>query len=85
MLSLFSGIAGSILGVLGLFILRLSSIKFTNKLLISIFGGQILYPAISFQVMFQSIIISVCIGITAWIYPVQLALKIQPIQAINTE
>jgi putative ABC transport system permease protein len=50
-----------------------------------IFGGKVLYPVISVSSVTISLIVIILIGIVASLYPVSVALKIQPVKAIQTD
>jgi putative ABC transport system permease protein len=79
------GIIGSAaaLGIIG--ILHIIGIPATNTFLTVLFAGPELKPVASAVSMFGGLIIVSIIGLVAHIYPVSVALRIQPIRAIQTE
>lgn len=71
------------LGIIG--ILHLIGVPATNTFLTILFAGPELKPVPSVISVIGSLVIVSAIGILAHIYPVSVALKIQPIKAIQTE
>lgn len=57
--------------------------ELTNPLLVSLFGGNSIHPLITPGSIFSHMFTALVIGCLAWIYPVSLAMKIQPITAMN--
>jgi ABC-type lipoprotein release transport system permease subunit len=82
-LTILAGIGGVLLGSGVVLLLSKAPIHFTNQILILLFGGDSLQPAISGSNVAVSLIASVILGAFAWIYPVRLALRIQPVRAIH--
>lgn len=76
------GVATS-LGIIG--IMHMIGIPATNTFLRVLFAGPELKPVASVLSVIGSLIIVSSIGILAHLYPVSVALKIQPIKAIQTE
>lgn len=58
-------------------------IRITNPLLISLFGGDLIRPVISLRSALIHLGMAAFVGALAWIYPVSLAMKIQPVSAMN--
>jgi putative ABC transport system permease protein len=85
MISAVFGLIGIILGSLILFILGATGISAPNMFFEMIFGGKVLYPVISMGTILQSIFIIFLIGIISSLYPVAVALKIQPVTAIQSK
>jgi putative ABC transport system permease protein len=71
------------LGIIG--ILHLIGVPATNTFLTILFAGPELKPVASVISVIGSLVIVSAIGILAHLYPVSVALKIQPIKAIQTE
>jgi len=71
------------LGVIG--VLHLIGVPATNTFLTILFAGPELKPVASAISVIGSLVIVSVIGILAHLYPVSVALKIQPIKAIQTE
>ncbi len=83
MISLVFGFIGVVLGGLVLWILNLKGIPAPNIFFEIIFGGKILHPVLSFASIIVSVVVVVVIGVVASLYPVTIALKIQPVQAMQ--
>jgi len=79
------GIIGIILGTAVIQLLGVLEIKATNMLLNALFGGPVFKPRLSIGSIFLSLGLVVLIGIVSHLYPMRVALKIQPIQAIQSE
>ena len=79
------GIAGIILGAVLIQLLGALEIQATNMLLNALFGGPVFKPQLSIGSIFLSLGVVVLIGIVSYLYPLRVALKIQPIQAIQNE
>jgi len=82
-ITLGGAILGIFLGSFGSMIIKYSGIQLTNDLFISLFGGSSLKPVITFGGVVSHLFIAVVLGSLAWIYPVSLAMKIQPVTAMN--
>ncbi|TVR54919.1 MAG: FtsX-like permease family protein [Spirochaetaceae bacterium] len=76
------GIAAS-LATIG--ILNMIGIPATNPFLTVLFAGPVLRPVLSITAVVFSILIVTGIAILSHVYPVSVALKVQPIKAIQTE
>ena len=83
MVSVIFGIIGIALGGLVLLILYLKGIPATNIFFQILFGGKVLHPMMSVQSLVLSLVVTATIGIFASLYPVSVALKIQPVQAMQ--
>lgn len=79
------GIIGIILGILFILILGVLNIQASNDFLKILFAGPVLKPIISPMSILYAFIVVIMIGIISHIYPVLIALKIQPVKAIQTE
>ncbi len=83
MVSLIFGIIGIILGALILVILGSRGIVAPNMFFQILFGGKILHPVLSGSSVVLSLIVVTLIGIIASLYPVAIALRIQPVKAMQ--
>lgn len=83
-ISMVFGAIGVLLGVILIFILNKVGISFRGNILLeAIFAGEELYPVTSFKTIFNGFVISFFIGIISSLYPVSVALRINPIKAIQ--
>ena len=73
-------LAGLVLGILGL-----SGLRAPNSFFELLFGGRVFHPSISVASIVTALAVVVLIGIVSSLYPVLVALKIQPVKAIQTE
>lgn len=80
-----AAIAGLLISVLLVSFFGNVGFKLDNPLLASLFGSAVLRPVVSPASMVLHFFGALAAGSLAWIYPVSLALKIQPIHAIQTE
>ena len=83
LLTLGAGILGIVTGVFLAFLLGRTGISVSNPLLVSLFGGVTIQPAISFSNVLFHACIALLVGALAWIYPVALAIRVQPLAAMN--
>ncbi|GAB1484364.1 hypothetical protein MASR2M78_31820 [Treponema sp.] len=81
-LTLASALVGVLIGVLATLALKKHGLPLDNPLLISLFGGNILRPVITLSSIGVHLVGAALIGSLAWIYPVSIALKIQPVSAM---
>ncbi|HTZ52943.1 MAG TPA: FtsX-like permease family protein, partial [Spirochaetia bacterium] len=82
-LTLISGVAGMLAGFVLVAVLDHVPLKLTNQILVLLFGGTSLHPGISAWNALVSVLAALVLGLVAWIYPVRLALRIQPVRAIH--
>ncbi|MFP4363034.1 MAG: ABC transporter permease [Spirochaetia bacterium] len=84
-ISVVFGVIGIILGwgILGL--LNLIRIEATNPFMTIIFGGPVLAPAITLSPVITAAFIILFVGLISSLYPVAVALKVDPIKAIQAE
>jgi len=75
-----AGIASIIVGIL-----NIAGIPATNVFLRILFAGDALRPEISIVSIISSVVIATLAGLLAHVYPVAVALRIQPIKAIQSE
>jgi len=84
-ISILFGLVGMIAGIIILLIVGLIGFEATNAFLEILFAGPVLKPVFSVFSVFGSWIIVIIIGMIANIYPLRLALKVQPIKAMMSE
>ena len=75
--------AGIILGAAVSFLVSKNGIVLKNDLLITLFGGELIKPLLSFKAVFLHLFIAAVVGSIAWIYPVSIAMKIQPVEIMG--
>jgi putative ABC transport system permease protein len=78
-----AGILGTILGIAVVVLVSRKGITLANPFLIQLFGGPSLQPAWGLDSIMMALFSSLLMGSVAWIYPVHLALKIEPIEAMR--
>ncbi|MBB6480735.1 ABC transporter permease [Spirochaeta isovalerica] len=76
-------VIGIFLGIIAVGIVKGLHIELSNSLLITLFGGTSLTPQITFTSLLGHLVIAVVMGSLAWIYPVSVAMRVQPVSAIN--
>ena len=84
-ISILFGFLGMLAGVLVLLIVGWIGFEATNPFLEILFAGPILKPVYSAASVFGSWLVVIIIGMIANIYPLRLALKVQPIKAMMSE
>jgi putative ABC transport system permease protein len=84
-ITVIAGAVGIALGIAVTLALGAAGIPADNDFLAVIYGGSTLRPTISAGPFAQVLALILFIGLTAWIYPVRLALKVSPLKAIATE
>jgi putative ABC transport system permease protein len=84
LISAVFGLIGIAVGAAVLGLLGATGITAPNMFFEVLFGGKVFYPVISFMTVVQSLVIIVLIGIVSSLYPVSIALKIQPVKAIHS-
>jgi putative ABC transport system permease protein len=82
-MTIASGIGGVLLGLLAVGLLDRAPLQFRNQILVLLFGGSSLHPGISIWNILLSVCAAFVLGLIAWVYPVRLALRIQPVRAIH--
>ena len=78
------GGAGVVLALLLLLILGATGIRATNLFLRILFGGEVLRPVISLGSVAFSLLMVAAIGVLSSLYPLAVALRISPRQAMGT-
>ena len=79
------GLVGIAFGALILFVLNLLRIPATNMFLNALFGGPVLKARLVPSTVLSALGVIALIGVLSHLYPVWIALKIQPIRAIQSE
>jgi putative ABC transport system permease protein len=82
-LSTAAGLVGVVLGSALVSVMNRLPLHFSNQILVLLFGGSSLHPLVSAANLIQSFVAAVVLGAVSWIYPVRLALGIQPVRAIQ--
>jgi putative ABC transport system permease protein len=81
-ITLAGALAGLFLGCVAVTILSAAGIRLNNPLLVTMFGASVIRPSIGLRDAFVYLIAALMAGATAWIYPVRLVLRSQPVQAM---
>jgi ABC-type antimicrobial peptide transport system permease subunit len=79
------GLAGIALGGAASLILGHSGIRVSNQFMATLFGSHTLEPEFTAGGVLYHVAIAALIGAVGWVYPVRLALRIQPVRAIAAE
>ncbi len=82
-ISVIFGVLGILTGCLIILMLNLTGIAAPNIFFEILFGGKILYPQISLNIITQAMGIILGISILSSIYPVIIALRIEPVKAMS--
>ncbi len=83
MITLVFGIIGVVIGVVILLVFRAVGIEATNQFLQILLGGGVFKPVVSLSAIVSSVLMVSLVGIVASLYPVSVALKISPLEAMN--
>jgi len=83
-LSMVFGIVGMALAFVGSAIINGIGFKASNQFLEILFGGKILHTIINPMALVGSMVVIVLVGILASLYPVSVALRIQPVRAMQS-
>jgi ABC-type lipoprotein release transport system permease subunit len=82
-LSFAAGLLGVVAGGILMYVINRMRITIANDLLASLFGGRVLTMEFLPGVAFVAFIVAVLVGVLASLYPVQTAVKIEPIVAVR--
>ncbi len=85
LLTVTSGIIGCILGCLFTFILQKAQIGISNTYLMQLFGGKTLTLAVTASNAIQNIFLSVLLAVVGCVYPVRVALRATPVEAMRRQ
>lgn len=77
------GLIGIILGLIVIMILSATGIEAPNVFFEVLFGGKVLHPRPSLGSILTSLVVVVVIGVVSSLYPVSIALKTKPAQAMQ--
>ena len=83
LLSFIGAACGIVLAVIAGFIFNALGIRFSNDTVAALFGGYKLQTVVSFTAILSTLGAMIAAGVVANWYPVSLALKISPLEAIN--
>jgi putative ABC transport system permease protein len=84
-LALSFGVIGIILSFIAVGIINALGIEASNPFLEILFGGKVLRTIIEPVPVLSALVLITIVGLAASIYPVSVALRIQPVQAMQTE
>jgi putative ABC transport system permease protein len=84
-LAAVSASIGAVLGLGVTALLRALHIEATNQFFLVLFGGKYMNPVATGGNVLMAILVMVLVGFIAHLYPVSLALKIQPVRAMQEE
>jgi putative ABC transport system permease protein len=79
------GAIGTALGAGVIGILNLAHIEAGNAFLQILFAGKVLHASASLGSIISSLVLVIAVAVVAHLYPVSLALKIEPVRAMQTE
>jgi len=83
LLSFIGAACGIVVAIITGFIFNALEIRFSNDTVAALFGGYKLQTAVSFTAILSTLGVMIAAGIVANWYPVRMALKISPLEAIN--
>ncbi len=83
MITIVFGLIGVIIGIITLLIFRVIGIEASNEFVQILLGGGVFRPLISWNAIITSVAAVSVVGIIASLYPVSVALKVSPLEAIN--
>lgn len=83
MITIVFGAIGVLLGVIVLLIMGAVGIEATNQFLQILLGGEVFRPQISASAIILSMIMMSIVGVVSSLYPVSVALKVSPLEAMN--
>jgi putative ABC transport system permease protein len=84
-IALVFGIIGTILALGTVGIINAAHVKATNEFLKILFAGSVLHTVVRLGSVIWSLVLVGMVAIVAHLYPVSLALKVQPVRAMQTE
>jgi putative ABC transport system permease protein len=83
MITIVFGLIGVIIGIITLLIFRVIGIEASNEFVQILLGGGVFRPLISWNAIITSVAAVSVVGIIASLYPVSVALKVSPLEAMN--
>jgi putative ABC transport system permease protein len=84
-IALIFGIIGTLVAFGAIGIINAAHIKATNSFLKILFAGDVLHPSINLLSALWSLVLVAVVAVIAHLYPVTLALKVQPVRAMQVE
>jgi len=85
LLTVSASFLGIILGIIICLIVSIKGIFIENELFINLFGGSVIEPTITLFGIFINIVMAFIIASLAWIYPVSIAMHINPASVMGKE
>lgn len=82
-LTLSAAATGIVVGYIVALALAEGGIPLENPLLVSLFGGNVVRPTPSLRSAGMHLVLAAFVGALAWIYPVSLAMRVQPVAAMS--
>ena len=82
-MAFIAGILGCILGVIAANIVSAIHVTFSNSFLVQLFGGTVLHTVVKISNLCSAFLLSIFIGLIAWIYPLINALHVNPVEAMQ--
>jgi ABC-type antimicrobial peptide transport system permease subunit len=79
------GLIGLAAGTAVLLVLGATGLAAPNLFFQVLFGGPVLHPVVSPAAALTAVLAVVVIGLLASLYPVRLALRVRPVQAMQSE
>jgi len=83
MITLIFGIIGVVIGILIIVVLAAVGIQSSNQFMQILLGGDVFRPEISGMAIVVSLLTVSIVGLIASLYPVSVALKVSPLEAMN--
>ena len=79
------GLIGTALAFVVIGVINAAHIQATNPFLKILFAGNVLHPSVNpFSVLWSLVLVGI-VAVVAHLYPVSLALKVQPVRAMQVE
>ena len=85
LLTVTASFLGILLGIVICLIVSLKGIAVENELFINLFGGTVIEPSITIFGIFINVIMAFFVASLAWIYPVSVAVNINPVSVMGKE
>lgn len=82
-MAVIAGILGCVLGIIASNMVSAVHITFSNSFLIQLFGGTVLSTSVNALNLLGAFLISIFVGLIAWVYPLINALHINPVEAMQ--
>lgn len=83
-LSVLGGVAGLAISGVAIAILHSTGLPSPHLFFSMIFGGNVIYPELSWSSALEALAVMIAVGVVSSILPTTMALRIQPIKAIQT-